>query len=496
MGSAALGFLAGVLSTLSPCVLPLIPIVLAAAASEHRAGPMALAAGVAISFTALGLFVATIGFSLGLDAGVFRSVGGVLLILIGLVLVTPVLQTQFATAAGPAGAWIDNRFGGFSSGGLGGQFALGLLLGAVWSPCVGPTLGAASLLAARGEDLGEVALVMAAFGIGAALPLLLLGMLSREALMRMRDRLLAGGRRGKMTLGALLLVLGISIVSGLDKRLEAVLVDNSPAWLKPHHQHLRGRMNLNTFLAALMFAGGAIVTSNGPAGAQSAYGQFIAAYDPMLKSHLSPAKKAGIPYTAVDYDAWRADPRHDQALAALLKTQPARLTSKAAKLAYWINAYNFLTIDLIVRENETDSIKNLGSLLQSAWKKHRWPIGGRELSLDDIEHGIIRPLGEARIHFAVNCAAISCPDLRREAYRADRLDAQLEDQTKATLANAAKGLRRDAGGSARVTRLMDWYGEDFAGGDVRAWLAPRVTPPIPQEAAIRFLDYNWALNGR
>lgn len=230
-GSVGFGFLAGILSTLSPCVLPLIPIVLGAAASEHRAGPAALAAGVAISFVTIGLFVATIGFSIGLDAGLFRAVGGVLLMALGLVLLTPALQTGFATASGPVGTWVDNRFGGFSTGGLGGQFALGLLLGAVWSPCVGPTLGAASLLAARGENLGEVAMVMGAFGVGAALPLLLLGILSREALMRMRDRLLTGGSWGKTILGAALVTIGILIVAGLDKRIEAWLVDISPDWL-------------------------------------------------------------------------------------------------------------------------------------------------------------------------------------------------------------------------------------------------------------------------
>ena len=141
------------------------------------------------------------------------------------------LQTQFAVVAGPIGGWTDNRFGGFATTGLRGQFALGLLLGAVWSPCVGPTLGAASMLASRGEDLGQVSLVMTAFGIGAALPLLVLGLLSREAMMAWRGRLLNAGKAGKMALGGLLLALGLMIASGLDKRIETFLVDLSPAWL-------------------------------------------------------------------------------------------------------------------------------------------------------------------------------------------------------------------------------------------------------------------------
>ena len=231
MATLGLALFAGILSTLSPCVLPILPLVLGAAVGEHRLGPAALAGGLALSFVVIGLFVALFGFAIGLDQEVFRAFAAVLLILIGGVLMLPRLQAQIAVAAGPISNWTQSRAGGFSTGGLGGQFLLGLLLGAVWSPCVGPTLGAASLLAARGENIGTVALTMIAFGIGAALPLLLLGLLSREALLRWRDRLMAAGKGGKALLGALLLAIGVLILSGLDKRLEAILVDASPAWL-------------------------------------------------------------------------------------------------------------------------------------------------------------------------------------------------------------------------------------------------------------------------
>jgi cytochrome c biogenesis protein CcdA len=224
-------YLAGILSTLSPCVLPILPIVLAAAAGEHRLGPLALAGGVALSFVAIGLFVATIGFSVGLDGSVFRVLGGLIMIAIGLVLVVPQIEVRFAAAAAPISNWTDSRFGGFATAGLSGQFLLGLLLGTVWSPCVGPTLGAASVLASQGKDLGQVGLTMAAFGIGAATPLVILGLLSREALMRWRNRLMAAGKGGKMLFGGLLVVLGAMILTGLDKQLEAFLVEASPAWL-------------------------------------------------------------------------------------------------------------------------------------------------------------------------------------------------------------------------------------------------------------------------
>ena len=231
IATLGLSFLAGVLSILSPCVLPLLPIILGTAQSEHRLGPVALAAGLALSFTLIGLFVATIGFAMGLDTDVFRAISAFFLIAIGIVLLVPRLQQQFAVAAGPVGSWVNERFGGFSATSLWGQFGLGVLLGAVWAPCVGPTLGAASILAAKGEDLGQVAITMLVFGIGAAVPLMVLGFVSREAMMRWRGRLMEAGKGGKMLLGALLLAVGLLIATGADKRLEAYLVDISPQWL-------------------------------------------------------------------------------------------------------------------------------------------------------------------------------------------------------------------------------------------------------------------------
>ena len=175
--------------------------------------------------------MATIGFSIGLDGGVFRQIAAVLMLLLGAVLVVPSFQARFATAAGPVGNWVDDRFGGFSSTGLVGQFGVGALLGAVWSPCVGPTLGAASVLAAQGQDLAQVALTMAIFGIGAAAPLLLLGTLSRETLLNWRGRIVNTGDWLKTALGGLLIIVGISILSGFDKIAEAALVEASPVWL-------------------------------------------------------------------------------------------------------------------------------------------------------------------------------------------------------------------------------------------------------------------------
>ncbi len=230
-GSIGAGFLAGVLSTLSPCVLPLLPLVVGSAVAAHRAGAVALAVGLALSFTVVGLFVATVGFAIGLDGGVFRTVSAVLLMGIGLVLLSGVLQARFAQATGGVSDAANRLLTRLTPSGLRGQFAVGVVLGAVWSPCVGPTLGAASLLAASGTDLPAVALVMLAFGLGAATPLLLISTLSRTALSRWRGRMARAGHAGKMLLGGGAVAVSLLILTGLDRQVETVLVNASPDWL-------------------------------------------------------------------------------------------------------------------------------------------------------------------------------------------------------------------------------------------------------------------------
>jgi cytochrome c-type biogenesis protein len=141
------------------------------------------------------------------------------------------LQTRLAAAGGPVTAWADERINALPSRGLLGQFGVGLLLGTAWSPCVGPTLGAASVLAAKGSSLARVALTMLAFGIGAAAPLIALGLASRQALTRWRGRLLVASKRAKTALGLLMVAFGLMIVTGADRAVETALLDRSPQWL-------------------------------------------------------------------------------------------------------------------------------------------------------------------------------------------------------------------------------------------------------------------------
>jgi cytochrome c biogenesis protein CcdA len=229
--SPLLAYIAGILTILSPCVLPLVPIVLGSAAQQSRFGPLALAAGLVISFTGVGLFVASLGATSGFDPESVRWFGAALLLLAGLVLLVPQLQAQVTRLATPLADWANQRQAGLERFGLAGQFAIGALLGLVWSPCVGPTLGAATVLASQGQNLGQVTIVMAAFGLGIASVLLLIALATRGFLSRWRGRLMSAGGNGKRVLGGLLLVVGVLIMTGGDRAFEAVVVAASPDWL-------------------------------------------------------------------------------------------------------------------------------------------------------------------------------------------------------------------------------------------------------------------------
>ena len=231
VASVGAGLLAGILSTLSPCVFPLLPLVIGAATSSVQSGAYWLAGGVAASFTIAGLFIATIGFAIGLDGDLFRTFSAVLLVLLGLALLSSTIQARLGVAAGRLSDVGDRMIRHLSLTGRTGQFVVGVLLGLVWSPCVGPTLGAASVLAAQRKDLASVAAVMFAFGVGTTLPMLAVAMLSRTALTHWRHRLLSAGHFGKVAMGLCTIAVGTMILTGVDRRVETTLVSASPAWL-------------------------------------------------------------------------------------------------------------------------------------------------------------------------------------------------------------------------------------------------------------------------
>lgn len=231
LGTYSLGYLAGILSTLSPCVLPLVPILISTAISAHRYGAYALAAGLTISFTVVGMLIGTLGASLGIDQAVFRNIAAVILIAFGIVLLSTQLQERFATATSGLSGAGDSFLSKLNIDGLKGQFVIGLVLGIIWTPCVGPTLGAATTLASQGKDLAQISLLMLIFGLGAGTPLVILGSVSRATMMKLRGKMLSAGKTGKYLLGGIMVLLGLMILTGLDKSFEAWVLSVSPAWL-------------------------------------------------------------------------------------------------------------------------------------------------------------------------------------------------------------------------------------------------------------------------
>lgn len=230
-GQLTIAFLAGLLSVLSPCVLPILPIVIGGATSAHRFGSLALAAGLALSFTTIGLALAAFGASFTFVGSALQSVAAGLLVLVGAILITPRAQSQLAAVASPIGDFFERKFGQFPATGLSGQFGLGLLFGAVWSPCAGPTLGAAALMSASSHTLAQATVIMLAFSGGAVLPLLTFGTISRAAFLRWRARVASTGRFAKALLGVALVLTGVAILTGASHHAEAFLVAHSPNWL-------------------------------------------------------------------------------------------------------------------------------------------------------------------------------------------------------------------------------------------------------------------------
>lgn len=204
--------------------------------------------------------------------------------------------------------------------------------------------------------------------------------------------------------------------------------------------------------------------------------------------------------TRVDYAALKGSADWEALLASLAAFDPATLVSREERLAFWIDAYNVLAIEIVRRHHPVDGIRDIGSLLSPVWKRPAGTIGGRPYSLDEIEHEILRPLGEPRIHGAIVCASLSCPPLRREPYRAAALDAQLDDNMRRWLADRRKGLRIERHhGVLHLSPIFDWFEGDF--GDVlrfasrfvsredAAWLRAN-----RESLRIRWFEYDWSLN--
>ncbi|MFQ5848643.1 MAG: DUF547 domain-containing protein [Candidatus Methylomirabilales bacterium] len=227
------------------------------------------------------------------------------------------------------------------------------------------------------------------------------------------------------------------------------------------------------------------------------------AYARLLRAHVRPGSISGIRLNVVDYRGIKTDPNYATSLQDFATAQPQTFQTEAERFAFWVNAYNLLAIKAVIDQYPTHSIRDGGSLFRSIWKKKIGVVAGREYALDDIEHGILRKaFHEPRVHFAIVCASLSCPDLRTELYRGDRLDVQLDDAARTFLRNPAKGLRPGRDGEpTRVSRLFKWFRKDFApAGGVAAFIRANIDTPLaariagPAEGELAYLGYDWSLN--
>ena len=221
---------AGSLSTLSPCVFPLLPLVVGGSLQGHRAGPVMIGLGMTLSFALIGLILGTAGPILGIDGDSVRTVGGFLLLALGAVMLVPSLNERFTNLMTPLSSGAGELSAKLNAGSLGGALMLGALLGLVWSPCSGPLLAAALTLVASEGGALRGTLILGMFGLGAATPLVLAAYASRSGFSKARAWVLEHAKAMKTGFGVLLVLLGFAILMGWDKQLEALVLPLLPGW--------------------------------------------------------------------------------------------------------------------------------------------------------------------------------------------------------------------------------------------------------------------------
>ncbi len=226
--SLGISLLAGSLTTLSPCVFPLIPLVVGSAVQVNRLAPIAMGLGMVLSFAVIGILLGTIGHALGIDSDSVRTFGGWMLLVFGAIMLIPKFDEKFSQLMSPLATGASGVTSMLNNESLLGAWGLGALLGLVWSPCSGPLLATAlSLVAAEGGAISG-GVILGLFGIGAAIPLVLVSYASRGFINSSRYWVLKNTFRIKYGFGLLIFLVGISILTGMDKWLEAILVDLMP----------------------------------------------------------------------------------------------------------------------------------------------------------------------------------------------------------------------------------------------------------------------------
>lgn len=199
-----------------------------------------------------------------------------------------------------------------------------------------------------------------------------------------------------------------------------------------------------------------------------------------LVGNITPKIKSNITYNALNYTALSENPNYQKTLAQIKKFPLSSLKTKNEKRSFWINTYNIAAINLMLKNPQKTSIKDLSSFRNSVWKQPAITIEGKHYSLGEIEHDILRKLSEPRIHFAIVCASLSCPDLKETAYTAQNLDQELAIQTQKFFANSTKGYNPQ---TEKISKIIKWFKKDFKEG--RGLKLPNHKGYLP---------YNWRKN--
>ena len=221
----------------------------------------------------------------------------------------------------------------------------------------------------------------------------------------------------------------------------------------------------------------------------------------LVKKYVAPKTLAGVRFNAIDYASLKKDPVFSGLVARLESYSLASLESRESKLSFWINVYNILAAKMITDHYPIESIKDVGSFFKPVWKRAAGTVGGKERTLNDIEHEILRKMNEPRIHVAIVCASVSCPDLRREAYSSGKLNEQLDDQMEKFLRSREKGMKLDERKNrVYLSAIFKWFAEDFKSrGGVLKYIGQYVTAEERKvlnnsKIKISYLYYNWKIN--
>tara|TARA_R110001632_G_scaffold26609_3_gene71852 strand:- start:539 stop:1447 length:909 start_codon:yes stop_codon:yes gene_type:complete len=206
-------------------------------------------------------------------------------------------------------------------------------------------------------------------------------------------------------------------------------------------------------------------------------------FNTLLVNYVSPKGNVNYPEFKKQWSTLRSY------IAALGENMPTEAWTKNDKFAYWMNAYNAMTIDLILRNHPLTSIKKIND----PWDQRLWKLGSKWYNLDEIEHQILRKMGDPRIHFGINCASFSCPPLLNEAFTAETVDAQLEKLAIQFINDSKRNTITT--NSIEVSKIFNWFSKDFkTDGSLIDFLNKYSETPISPNAKTRYMDYDWTLN--